>query len=109
MNVERELTPLDPAGVDQNGYPYWIDPTTGEATYSPTYQEGSVLRNDMSDDEPTESYTGTPDNVNQEEKGLSTGAISFIGIISFALVAGIIWFTFKSKGGGSNVGSGSTL
>tara|TARA_R110002012_G_scaffold170901_1_gene335541 strand:- start:1254 stop:2819 length:1566 start_codon:yes stop_codon:yes gene_type:complete len=110
MISDRNLTPNEPAGYDANGYPYWID-ENGEATYSPTYTEGSVGREDMEDDTPTTTYTGTPDQdpYAEDEEGISTGTLSFIGLISFILVGGIIWFTFKSKGGGANVGSGSPL
>ena len=103
MSVETELTQNEPAGFDENGFPYWID-DNGEATYSPTYQEGSVIRNDMEDDEPTESFTGTPENVNGGiDETLSTGTLSIIGLIGLALVAGIVYFTFKSRGGVTNV------
>ena len=103
MPVERERIQNEPAGLDENGFPYWID-ENGEATYSPTYQEGSVIRNDMEDDTPTETFTGTPDNVNDgQEDGLSTGTLSIIGLLGLALVAGIVYFTFKSKGGVNNI------
>ena len=103
MPVEIERTQDEPAGIDENGFPYWID-ENGEATYSPTYQEGSVIRNDMEDDIPTESFTGTPDNVNDRlEDGISTGTLSIIGLLGLALVASIVYFAFKSKGGVNNV------
>ena len=103
MPVEIERTQDEPAGIDENGFPYWID-ENGEATYSPTYQEGSVMRNNMEDDTPTESFTGTPDNVNDRlEDGISTGTLSIIGLLGLALVASIVYFAFKSKGGVNNV------
>ena len=103
MPVEIERTQDEPAGIDENGFPYWID-ENGEATYSPTYQEGSVIRKDMEDDTPTESFTGTPDNVNDRlGEGISTGTLSIIGLLGLALVAGIVYFTFRSRGGVNNV------
>ena len=58
----------------------------------------------MEDDTPTESFTGTPDNVNDRlEDGISTGTLSIIGLLGLALVAGIVYFAFKSKGGVNNV------
>lgn len=109
IQVDKQLTPNEPAGYDENGFPYWID-ETGEATYSPTYSEGSTLRDNMADDVPTESFTGSP---NQdpflEDEPLSTSTLSFIGIIGLGLVITIIYLTFKSKGGGANVGSGKPL